>query len=381
MNRRSCEPTDRSKFLLILLVTLSPLVAGLAAPGSAAAQSVMERPPNMHGAWTGRSGTLYFNFLHRYTASGGPVRKVINYPTFLLGGTLPGDVLLGVRYATNSELVARVPNEWEAFVRYSPLRQDRGSPFTASIHAAYNEAARSVDGELELARSIGPVRLLAAGRAFSEGYDTGESRFVLAGGAVLQLFRYLAVAGDYARDVEGDRDEAWGIGIQTSIPYTPHSFSIQVSNASTTTLQGASLGFDRRRWGFEFTVPLTLSRYFGGDRAEAVPGPAPAGEGVTEVGMTNQLTYSPETVRIRVGETVRWRNTSDVLHTVTADPARAANQDNVELPDGAETFHSGDMAPGAVFEHTFRVAGTYRYICVPHELAGMIGTVIVTDEP
>jgi plastocyanin len=39
------------------------------------------------------------------------------------------------------------------------------------------------------------------------------------------------------------------------------------------------------------------------------------------------------------------------------------------------------MAPGAVFEHTFRVAGTYRYICVPHELAGMIGTVIVTDEP
>lgn len=381
MNRRSCEPTDRSNLLLILLVTLSPLVAGFAVPGSAAAQSVMERPPNMHGAWTGRSGTLYFNFLHRFTDTGAPLRKVINYPTFLLGGTLPGDVLLGVRYATNSELVARVPNEWEAFVRYSPLRQDRGSPFTASIHAAYNEAARSVDGELELARSIGPVRLLAAGRAFSDGYDTGESRFVLAGGAVLQLFRYLAVAGDYARDVEGDRDEAWGIGIQTSIPYTPHSLSIQVSNASTTTLQGASLGFDRRRWGFEFTVPLTLSRYFGGDRAEAVPATAPAGEGVTEVGMTNQLTYSPETVRIRVGETVRWRNTSDVLHTVTADPARAANRDNVGLPEGAETFHSGDMAPGAVFEHTFRVAGTYRYICVPHELAGMIGTVIVTDGP
>lgn len=371
--------------------TLRLLLASLvlAGAGPAAAQSVLERPPNLHGAWSGRSGTVYFNFLHRFTDTGAPLRKVINYPTFLLGAGLPGGLLLGVRYATNSELVSQVPNEWEAFARYTPVREGAGAPLTLSVQGGYNEAARSWDGEVEVARELGAVRLLAAGRAFSNAYATDESQAVVAGGLVVRLFRYLAVAGDYAWPVDSEADEAWGIGVQTMIPYTPHTLSLQVSNASTTTLQGASRGFDRRRWGFEFTVPLTLSRYFGsgGAAAAAAPTPAPAGaasEGaggrVTEVGMTNRLEYTPATVRIRVGETVRWRNGSDVLHTVTADRSKAARESSVALPEGAASFDSGNMAPGAVFEHTFRVAGTYRYFCVPHELAGMVGTIIVTDE-
>ena len=386
MKRASCEPPrGRLAFLLALLVSVTPLLGT-----GAAAQSVMNRPPNMNGAWSGRSGTVHFNFLHRFTDTGAPLRKVINYPTFLLGASVPAGVLVGVRYATNSELVPRIPNEWEAFARYSPVRESAGSPLTVSVQGGYNHAARSVDGELELMRELGAVRLLAAGRAFSNAYDTGESRLVLAGGAVVQLFRYLAVAADYAHPLESEADGAWGVGLQTAIPYTPHSFSLQVSNASTTTLQGASLGFDRRRWGFEFTVPVTLSRYFGsGDARTAASAPAgspgasvgsassSARSRVTEVGMTNRLEYTPGTVRIGVGETVRWRNTSDVMHTVTADPSRAAKAESVSLPAGASSFDSGDMPPGAVFEQTFTVAGTYRYFCVPHELAGMIGTVIV----
>jgi plastocyanin len=95
--------------------------------------------------------------------------------------------------------------------------------------------------------------------------------------------------------------------------------------------------------------------------------------------MTNQLRFTPDTVRIRVGETVRWTNSSDVVHTVTADPARATDESRVSLPEGASTFDSGDLAPGATFEQTFTVAGEYRYICVPHELAGMLGVVIVEE--
>jgi plastocyanin len=68
-----------------------------------------------------------------------------------------------------------------------------------------------------------------------------------------------------------------------------------------------------------------------------------------------------------------------VVHTVTADPARAFDASRVNLPEGASTFDSGDLAPGATFEHTFTVAGEYRYICVPHELAGMLGVVIVEE--
>ncbi len=98
------------------------------------------------------------------------------------------------------------------------------------------------------------------------------------------------------------------------------------------------------------------------------------------VGMTNALRYRPSEVTITVGQTVEWRNTSNVVHTVTADPALASNRDDVQLPPGAQPFHSGNMMPGAVFRYTFQVPGTYRYFCIPHEYAGMVGTVHVEGQ-
>jgi plastocyanin len=371
---------------MVLQSSVLALVLAVAAPitgaGSVAAQSVLDRPPNMHGIWAGSSGTVYFHFLHRFIDTGPPLRKVINYPSFLLGASLPHDVLVGLRYSTNSELVPRVPNEWEAFARYTPLREEAGWPLTLSAQGSYNEAARSWDGELEVARELGRLRLLAAGRVFSDAFATGESRVAVAAGATFRLLEYLALSADYARlmDLEAsEADPAWGVGVQTAIPYTPHSLSLQVSNASTGTAQGASLGFSRLRWGFEFTVPLTLSRYFGSRPARAVAASAPARGDPVEVGMTNRLEFTPDTVRITVGEAVRWRNTSDVVHTVTADPSKAVNPSNVRLPDGATPFDSGDLAPGATFEHTFTVPGEYLYFCIPHELAGMTAMVLVTE--
>ncbi|NIP80312.1 MAG: hypothetical protein GWM90_14240, partial [Gemmatimonadetes bacterium] len=93
--------------------------------------------------------------------------------------------------------------------------------------------------------------------------------------------------------------------------------------------------------------------------------------------MDNRLRFLPDTVRVAAGETVRWENPSDVVHTVTADPSRAMRPENVALPEGAERFDSGDLLPRGSFSHTFRVAGVYRYVCVPHEGAGMTGVVIV----
>lgn len=109
-------------------------------------------------------------------------------------------------------------------------------------------------------------------------------------------------------------------------------------------------------------------------------GPATAqseGDPAVVVGMTNQMEYTPDTVRVRVGETVRWENSSAVMHTVTADPEEAFKDESVKLPEGASTFNSGNMNPDQTFEHTFEVAGTYRYFCIPHEAVGMVGTVIV----
>ncbi len=102
-------------------------------------------------------------------------------------------------------------------------------------------------------------------------------------------------------------------------------------------------------------------------------------EPAATVTMTNQLTFEDDTVNVSVGETVVWRNNSDLVHTVTADPARAAKEGSANLPSGAKPFDSGRLAPGATFSHAFRVVGTYGYFCVPHEAASMTGTVIVSD--
>lgn len=87
--------------------------------------------------------------------------------------------------------------------------------------------------------------------------------------------------------------------------------------------------------------------------------------------------FEPAAITIRSGQTVQWRNTSLVTHTVTADPGRAANPANVALPRGAQPFHSGPIKAGAVWARTFTTRGTYRYVCLPHEKQGMMGTVVV----
>lgn len=87
--------------------------------------------------------------------------------------------------------------------------------------------------------------------------------------------------------------------------------------------------------------------------------------------------YLPSKVTIKVGQTVEWTNNAKTLHSVTANPATVQNPKDVILPKGAKPFDSGFMPPGATFEHTFTVAGTYQYVCVPHEKDGMKGTVIV----
>lgn len=95
--------------------------------------------------------------------------------------------------------------------------------------------------------------------------------------------------------------------------------------------------------------------------------------------MTDEPKFKPEKITVKVGDTVKWKNTSNLVHTVTADPEKAANKENVKLPEGAEPFHSGNINRGETFQHTFNKAGTYQYVCLPHEAQGMIGEVTVEE--
>ena len=95
------------------------------------------------------------------------------------------------------------------------------------------------------------------------------------------------------------------------------------------------------------------------------------------VQMNDQLRFTPTEITIKAGDTVEWRNIGLIPHTVTTDPKRAPSSRNIELPDGAEAFDSGWVTAGQSFRYTFGEPGVYRYICLPHEQARMVGTVIV----
>lgn len=369
------------------LIPTRPLLGVLVAAGclgaaAAQAQSVLERPPNLQDTWVGSWGTAHFHFMHRFRAGEAPERDVQNTPTFLLAAGLPGGVLAGARYATSSPWVRGFPNEWEFFGRYTPLSQPTGAPLDLSLTGAYNHAADSFDGQLVLARSVGPLRLIGAARGFTDAFRRAESRAALAGGATLRVTQSVALAADAARlvDAESTEKTAWSAGLQVLIPTTPHTLSLHASNAHTTTLQGSSIGGNTTLWGFEFTVPITMARYFG--RRAAVAAPVQDLQRATTGGAVvidiKDLAFEPRSVRIAVGDTVRWRNTSVLVHTVTGDPRSAADSGNVMLPDGAAPFDSGMIDPEGTFTYVFTVPGEYRYVCIPHELAGMLGTILVS---
>lgn len=87
--------------------------------------------------------------------------------------------------------------------------------------------------------------------------------------------------------------------------------------------------------------------------------------------------FEPAEVTIKVGDTVQWTNRSIVAHTVTCDPAKAKSKDSTSLPAGAAPFHSGDLAQGTPWLHTFTAPGVYKYFCHHHEDMMMVGTVTV----
>lgn len=95
------------------------------------------------------------------------------------------------------------------------------------------------------------------------------------------------------------------------------------------------------------------------------------------VEMTTTLDFVPETITIEAGETVEWRNTSLIGHTVTTVPELSDSPERVRIPEGAEPFDSGNIPPGEIYQRRLDVPGEYVYFCIPHDEQGMWGTVIV----
>ncbi len=254
---------------VLLLVGVAP---------AAATQSLLDHSDNISTDWVGNTGTLYFNFVHRFSSSPAPEHKVTNFPTFLVATGFASQALIGFNYATNSALSANYPNEWEFFGRYAPLQQDDGAPFDIGGQFDYNNAVKGVDADLSLARRDGPIRVFVVGRTIADTIGGDTRRFSYGGGATIRLGRFVALAGDISglTDPGANERTAWSAGIHIALPNTPHTLSIHMSNANTSTLQGVSRGGDTRRYGFEFTIPVHMNRFFSNPEAVSDTSSKPA---------------------------------------------------------------------------------------------------------
>jgi plastocyanin len=122
-----------------------------------------------------------------------------------------------------------------------------------------------------------------------------------------------------------------------------------------------------------FTIPALLLAGCGLSGPAHGPASPTAGATVT----MGFVSFDPETIHIKAGQSVEFRNTAVITHSVTDDPKLAKDPKDAAEPAGAPPFFSGDIAPGTIFTQTFTQPGTYAYFCTHHEGEGMVGTIVV----
>jgi plastocyanin len=84
---------------------------------------------------------------------------------------------------------------------------------------------------------------------------------------------------------------------------------------------------------------------------------------VTTVGAYDNR-FSPQTITVQPGTTVKWVNYGQHNHTITAND---------------DSWNSGDIKPGASYSATFKRPGTYYYYCRHHRQDKMQGVVNVAS--
>jgi plastocyanin len=110
--------------------------------------------------------------------------------------------------------------------------------------------------------------------------------------------------------------------------------------------------------------------------AATLPPPLPRTQEPEEVVTVeiDKLTFRPDTVRVEVGQAVRWVNRESVPHTVVSGTVAQGRRTTEKQPSGL--FESPNLDAGDSFEFTVRSEGTIAYYCGIHPF--MTGTIIVS---
>lgn len=350
--------TTRASLVLLLCTVAGPLQA----------QSLLYRSANLGGTWVVDPGVVQFNFVHRFFVTPGPSHTVVNDPTFTFATGIARNVAVGAQFATHSFLIQQATgsqssNETQVYARWRLWGGPEGTEgLHVSVTPAYNFLAKSADGELGADWTTGPLTLQGAARVAGKPLGQSGARAAFGGGAVARVNRFVALSADVGSFVSPTVLAAWSAALNVVIPGSPHTFSFEVSNAPTSTIQGNSIGQSQRLYGFEFTIPLHLKRFapwFHKSPAPVTVG-APAGAAVAAEIRMAALKFRTDTVTISAGQAVRWTNADPVEHTVTFA--------------GAEPG-SPPIPQNGSYVRRFDKPGTYTYHCTPHPF--MTGVVVV----
>ena len=135
---------------------------------------------------------------------------------------------------------------------------------------------------------------------------------------------------------------------------------------------------------------MTLSRRgilrIGGGLLAALPLRAAMAWGAETVEITmsgnadgSLVWFEPMGLLIQPGQMVRWTN-KDAGNSHTTTAYHPDNEDHpLRIPAGAEPWNSDYLLPDQSFSVVLTEPGVYDYFCVPHEHAGMVGRIIVSD--
>ena len=89
--------------------------------------------------------------------------------------------------------------------------------------------------------------------------------------------------------------------------------------------------------------------------------------------------FTPQGLAIAPRGTLRFVNRDrGNSHTATAYHPDIFGRPR-RVPQGATPWDSGPLLPGESFEVTLERPGVYDYYCQPHEMAGMVGRIVVGE--
>jgi plastocyanin len=108
--------------------------------------------------------------------------------------------------------------------------------------------------------------------------------------------------------------------------------------------------FSRILSGMIFLSAILLSNSCSKDNNPDTTLPGGGGPGANEVFIQSNA-FSPSSITVTAGTTIKWTNKDGIAHTVTSN---------------TNIFDSGTIPAGGTFSYTFASAGTFPYYCKIH---------------